>query len=153
MSSEAEGVSDHPSQERPVSVQLRDIDDTRALHVVDGRCVLGPVSDIPSGERRIYSVGGRQGVGVFNLGDEFVAVRNLCPHRGGPLCYGRLRPHVISDALGHIGFEREGEILKCPWHQWEFDLRTGCSLYAPDLRVQTYRVSVDDGFLVLHLDD
>jgi nitrite reductase/ring-hydroxylating ferredoxin subunit len=60
---------------------------------------------------------------------------------------------VISNAVGQIGFEREGEILKCPWHQWEFDLRTGSSLYAPDLRVQTYRVSVDDGFLVLHLDD
>lgn len=153
MSSEADKVSNHPSQERPVGVQLQDIDDTRALQVVDGRCVLGPVSDIPAGERRIYSVGGRQGVGVFNLGDEFVAVRNLCPHRGGPLCYGRLRPHVISNAVGQIGFEREGEILKCPWHQWEFDLRTGSSLYAPDLRVQTYRVSVDDGFLVLHLDD
>jgi nitrite reductase/ring-hydroxylating ferredoxin subunit len=153
MSFEANEVSDHQSQERPLTAPIHDIEDSRALTVVDGRCILGPVSDIPVGERRIYSVGGRQGIGVFNLGDEFVAVRNLCPHRGGPLCYGRLRPHVISNAVGQIGFEREGEILKCPWHQWEFDLRTGWSLYAPLLRVQTYRVSVEDGNLILHLDD
>jgi 3-phenylpropionate/trans-cinnamate dioxygenase ferredoxin subunit len=80
-------------------------------------------------------------------------LRNVCPHRGGPLCDGRLRPHVVAGRVGQIAFEREGEILKCPWHQWEFDLRTGLSLYGPRIQVQSYPVSVDDGLLVLHFDE
>jgi nitrite reductase (NADH) small subunit len=129
------------------------VEDDRPLEVVDGRCVLCRSDEIPPGTRRIFRVGGRQGIGVFNVGGTFYAVRNLCPHKGGPLCFGRLRPHVVAPAVREFAFEREGEILKCPWHQWEFDFRTGWSLYAPRLRVQTYPVVVEDGRLVLILDD
>ena len=41
------------------------------------------------------AVGGRE-IGVFNLGGTFYALRNICPHRGAPLCRGRLRPLVTS---------------------------------------------------------
>ena len=42
-----------------------------------------------------------------------------------------------------MSYTREGEILKCPWHQWEFDIKTGQALYDPKLRVRAYRVEVE----------
>jgi 3-phenylpropionate/trans-cinnamate dioxygenase ferredoxin subunit len=122
------------------------------LAVVDGRVVLCRVEDLPPGGRKVFAVGGRGGIAVFNVGGAFSAVRNLCPHKGGPLGYGRLRPHVVAPEVNAYAFEREGEILKCPWHQWEFDLATGRCLYAPELAVQTYPVIVEEGKLVIDLD-
>jgi nitrite reductase/ring-hydroxylating ferredoxin subunit len=139
-----------PPTAGPISVF--DIEDARPLTVVDGRCRLCPVEELPVGARKVFAIGGARGIGVFNIAGYYYAIRNICPHKGAPLCYGRLRPHVIGPEVGDFAFEREGEILKCPWHQWEFDLTTGWSLYAPRMRVRTYPVTVEDGYLVLHLD-
>ncbi|MCC6626832.1 MAG: Rieske (2Fe-2S) protein [Chloroflexi bacterium] len=121
--------------------------------MLDGRCRLCPVEELPPGSRRIFTGLGGYGIGVFNVAGRVSAIRNICPHKGAPLCYGRLRPHIVGATAGAFAFEREGEILKCPWHQWEFDLTTGWSLYAPRLRVRTYPVTVEDGWLVLHLEE
>ncbi len=128
------------------------VEDDRSLEVVDGRCVVCRADEIPPGARRIFAVGGARGIGVFNVDGRFFAVRNVCPHKGGPLCRGRLRPHVVGPEVNRIAFEREGEILKCPWHQWEFDLRTGWSLYAPRMRVKTFPVLVENGHVVVVVD-
>jgi nitrite reductase/ring-hydroxylating ferredoxin subunit len=107
------------------------------------RHFVAPASELPPGSRRIITIGGRE-IGVFNVAGEFYALRNLCPHRGGPLCKGRVRPLVVSVGMTQLAHEREGEILKCPWHQWEFDIKTGQALYDPHLRVKTYR-AVQEG--------
>jgi 3-phenylpropionate/trans-cinnamate dioxygenase ferredoxin subunit len=56
---------------------------------------------------------------------------------------------------GEYAWAREGEILRCPWHGWEFDITTERSEPAAgsdeDERVETYPVSVEDGFVVLHV--
>lgn len=116
------------------------------------RYVVGKVEQLPPGERKIVSVGGKGGIGVFNVKGSFYALKNLCPHKGGPLCHGRLRPHVISPDVYQLDHEREGEILKCPWHQWEFELKTGVALYDSRLRVKTYPVTVEEDEIILHLD-
>lgn len=116
------------------------------------RYVVAKVEDLPPGERKIVPVGGKGGIGVFNINGAFYALRNLCPHKGGPLCQGRLRPHVISHGTYNVEYERDNEILKCSWHQWEFDLKTGVALYDPRLRVKTYPVTVEGDEIVLHLD-
>ena len=113
---------------------------------------VGRVQDLPPGSRKIVPLGGRTGIGVFNVNGKFHAVKNVCPHQGGPLCQGRLRPHVRSSGPYHVTWEREGEILKCPWHNWEFDLKTGRALYDPRLRVRAYRVTVERDDVYLHLD-
>ena len=135
------------------TVSVFNIEDARPLAIVDGRCRLCPAADVPAGARRVFTGLAGRGFGVFNVDGRYYAVRNVCPHKGAPLCYGRLRPHIVGDAAGDFIFERDGEILKCPWHQWEFDLATGWSLYAPRLRVRTYPITVHDGWLVLHLED
>ena len=129
------------------------VEDHRPLTAVAGRCVLCRADEIPPGSRKIFSIGGTRGIGVFNVNGHYYAVRNVCPHKSGPLCRGRLRPHVAGPGVGEFAFEREDEILKCPWHQWEFDLKTGFSLYAPRLRVKTYPIQVEKGNLVLVLDE
>ena len=43
--------------------------------------------EIPPGERKIVEIGGRS-IGVFNVAGEYFALRNRCPHQGGPLCEG-----------------------------------------------------------------
>ena len=49
--------------------------------------VVATVDEIPPGERKIVEIGGRS-LGIFNIKGEFYALRNICPHQGGPLCEG-----------------------------------------------------------------
>ena len=114
------------------------------------RHVVSLVADLPAGQRKVVTINGRE-IGVFNVNGQFYALRNICPHRSGPLCKGRLRPLVIGDAPLHLEHEREGEILKCPWHQWEFDIRTGQALYDEHLRVKTYLVQQEGNEIVIYV--
>ena len=105
--------------------------------------VVGTVDEIPPGGRKIVEVAGRS-IGVFNVGGEFFALRNSCPHQGGPLCLGPLSGLVSSSGPGDYRYDRAGEILRCPWHGWEYDIRTGQSWVDPrKVRVRRYDVSLE----------
>jgi 3-phenylpropionate/trans-cinnamate dioxygenase ferredoxin subunit len=109
------------------------------------RYVVASVDEIPPGGRKIVKVGGRS-IGVFNLDGEFFALRNQCPHQGGPLCKGRLAGLIQSPAPGEFTYTRRGEFLRCPWHAWEFDVRTGQSWVDPKkLRVRSYKTTIEGG--------
>jgi 3-phenylpropionate/trans-cinnamate dioxygenase ferredoxin subunit len=106
------------------------------------RYIVATVAEIPPGGRKIVEVAGRS-IGVFNLGGEFFALRNRCPHQGGPLCAGSLGGLIVSSGPGEYHYSRAGEMLRCPWHGWEFDIRTGQSWFDPArVRVRSYEVSV-----------
>jgi nitrite reductase (NADH) small subunit len=112
--------------------------------------VVARASELPPGERRIVEVEGRS-IGVFNVNGTYYALRNACPHQGAPLCRGSVQGTAQDSRPGEYVWGREGEILRCPWHGWEFDLDTGRSLLEPDrVGVMTYQVSVRDGTVVLH---
>lgn len=121
------------------------------------RHVVAQADDLPPGERTIVRVSGRE-IGVFNVAGEYYALRNVCPHRGAPLCKGRLRPLITPSSepddgsIYGVAYQREGEILKCPWHLWEFDVKTGHSLHDESLRVRTYTVQREGDEVVLYLD-
>jgi nitrite reductase/ring-hydroxylating ferredoxin subunit len=109
------------------------------------RYIVATVEEIPPGERMIVEVAGRS-IGVFNLDGEFFALRNVCPHQGGPLCIGSLGGLVSSSAPGEYKYSRSGEMLRCPWHGWEFDIRTGQSWFDPArVRVRRYEVAIEGG--------
>jgi len=109
------------------------------------RYVVAATDEIPPGGRKIVEVAGRS-IGVFNLGGAFYALRNRCPHQGGPLCEGRVWGALESDRPGELRYSRGGEILACIWHGWEFDIRTGQSWCEPErLRVRRYDVDVEPG--------
>lgn len=115
------------------------------------RFVVAHADELSPGQRKIVTVSGRE-IGIFNVDGEFYALRNVCPHRGAPLCKGRLSPLITSAGLYQVEYQREGEILKCPWHLWEFDVKTGCSMHDPDVRVRAYRVAQEGDDIVLYLD-
>src|SRR5918995_4632036 len=100
------------------------------------------VSELPPGARKIVEVEGRS-IGVFNVGGEFYALRNTCPHQGGPLCLGSIQGTALESAPGEYIWGRDGEILRCPWHGWEFDIMTGHSVFNPHkTRVRSYEMTV-----------
>jgi nitrite reductase/ring-hydroxylating ferredoxin subunit len=106
------------------------------------RYVVATAAEVPIGARVIVEVAGRS-IGVFNVGGEYLAVRNRCPHQGGPLCEGVQVGALHSEGPGHYAYERPNEIIRCPWHAWEFDLRTGASWFDPKrTRVRAYDVEV-----------
>ena len=98
----------------------------------------------PAGQRKLVTVRGRP-IAVFNLDGEFFGLFNRCPHQGGPMCEGILTGLIESDEPGHYRYSRKGEILRCPWHGWEFDVRTGQSYCEPDDQVRSYPVEVAQG--------
>jgi nitrite reductase/ring-hydroxylating ferredoxin subunit len=105
--------------------------------------VVARADEIAPGERKLVSVGGRS-IGVFNVGGEYYALRNRCPHQGGPLCEGFQFAPLRAAAPGEP-YRRgdEGAIIRCPWHGWEFDMRTGGSWFDPQrMRVRSYRARV-----------
>ena len=112
------------------------------------RHVVAAVGEIPPGGRKIVEVAGRS-IGIFNLNGEYFALRNRCPHQGGPLCEGTLWGRLTARAPGEIEYE-SGGIVSCGWHGWEFDIRTGQSWCEPArLRVRAYPVSVEPGSALL----
>lgn len=109
------------------------------------RHIVATLTEIPPGTRKVVEVAGRS-IGVFNLGGEFFALRNRCPHQGGPLCHGLVGALIESDAPGDYATTRPGEMVRCPWHGWEFDVRTGQSWWNPRrMRVKAYPVTVERG--------
>jgi 3-phenylpropionate/trans-cinnamate dioxygenase ferredoxin subunit len=109
------------------------------------RHVIGVASDFPPGSVRIVEVRGRS-VGVFNIDGDLYALRNVCPHRGAELCLGRVSHAVSASAPGEYESDRSVPMLRCPWHGWEFDMRTGRSWVDPRrVRVRNYPVRREPG--------
>jgi len=84
------------------------------------------ISELSVGSSKTVEVQGKV-IALFNVGGRIYALDNTCLHQGGPLGEGRL----------------EGEVVTCPWHMWEFNVRTGEKVGEPSLRVATYPVQVE----------
>ena len=109
------------------------------------RHIVASVDEIAPGTCKIVTVKGRE-IGVFHVNDGFFAIINRCPHQGAPLCRGALLSRLESPAPGEYRLTRQGEMLRCPWHCWEFDIRTGQSWCDPTrVRARPYTVSVQPG--------
>jgi nitrite reductase/ring-hydroxylating ferredoxin subunit len=105
---------------------------------------IAAAGDIAPGGRAIVDVAGHS-IGVFNVGGRFVAVLNACPHQLAPVCRGRVSGTTAASAAGTYVWGREGEILSCPWHGWEFDLLTGRALADGRRKLRTFETVVADG--------
>lgn len=107
--------------------------------------VVAKADEIPVGTRKVVTVRGRPIV-ILNIKGEYFGLFNRCPHQGGPLSAGPLTGLVKSDMPGEYSMERQGEILRCPWHGWEFDVRTGQSYCDPHtVQARTFDVKAQPG--------
>ena len=109
------------------------------------RQVVAKASEVAPGTAKMVTVAGRE-IGIFNLDGEYFALANRCPHAGGPLCGGKIVALVQSDGPGSYRLTRHQEFLRCPWHGWEFDIRTGQSWCDPNsLKARPFAVTVESG--------
>ena len=137
------------------------------------RHVVATASELPPGTRKRCMVDGKP-VLVLNIKGELFAISDTCPHRGASLSGGILTGHVAAGAPGQYAYSRAGEILRCPWHAWEFDVRTGRSWCDPNrmrllqhtvrlqpgaalldepFQAQTFPVRVEDDYIVVETPD
>src|ERR1700722_17664260 len=93
------------------------------------RCLAGDSLDVAERGRLVVDVAGTS-VGIFRLDGTLHAYENLCVHQGGPVCQGLLVPRVrecldSSFASTGIVFEEDELHIVCPWHGFEYSVRTG----------------------------
>ena len=107
--------------------------------------VVGTIDEVAPGNSKLVEVKGRE-IGVFNVNGSFYALANRCPHAGGSLCKGIITGLALSDRPGDYKLVRKGEFLRCPWHGWEFEIKTGQSYCDPkSTRVRQFNVAVEAG--------
>jgi nitrite reductase (NADH) small subunit len=92
-------------------------------------------AELPPGGRKIVTVG-RLEIGLFNVGGRVHAYRNACPHAGAPVCLGRVSGTPLPSKVYEYIYGKEGCILRCPWHGWEFNLATGEHIVDPETRLK-----------------
>jgi nitrite reductase/ring-hydroxylating ferredoxin subunit len=100
------------------------------------------------GERGlVVEVQGRR-IGVFRVGEEIFALQAVCPHQGGPVGAGGIFPRVCGEVVdGRLRewHDHENAVVACPWHGWEFDIRTGTCVGDPSRKLRCYAVDVRGG--------
>jgi NAD(P)H-dependent nitrite reductase small subunit len=96
--------------------------------------LLGRLEDFPEGSGRAFQAGGRT-VAVFRSNGELFAVANRCIHKGASICEG-----VLADS---------GKVVRCPWHNWSFDLKTGENCLDPTEKLRTYEVRAEGDQVIL----
>lgn len=94
-------------------------------------------------------------IGVFNYEGELYAISNRCPHRGGPVCTGKVKGALVGEwpGVGERIEERfdDKPAITCPWHGWDFDLDSGKHVGDDSIAVPTYDVFVEDGTIYVEV--
>jgi nitrite reductase/ring-hydroxylating ferredoxin subunit len=110
-----------------------------------------PVAEAPAeGSPRLLEIGGVR-VGLFRVGGDLHALADRCPHRGAPLCAGRVTTPIAYED-GSLSLGSHASAVRCPWHKWEFDIATGRCLVDDKLRARRYAVRVDGDEVVVTLE-
>jgi nitrite reductase/ring-hydroxylating ferredoxin subunit len=111
---------------------------------------VGRDEELEEGQVRQVDAGGVD-IGLVKWAGEIFAFHNRCPHQGGPLCAGYVRAHLEATAdVGEIDAKRDRPVIGCPWHGWEFDIKTGRAVWEEGYAVKTYPTTISDG--VIHIE-
>ena len=110
----------------------------------------GPLEEFREREVTIVRLDGRE-VGIVRWDGDIYALANVCVHQRGPLCRGTLSARLDAPVPGAMELDEAAPVLACPWHGWEFDVRTGRALWDRRYRVRTYRAHVEDGRVLVEL--
>ena len=116
-------------------------------------CFVAKVSEMQDGDRRIV-VAGQAEIGVFRKDGAYFAYSNYCAHSGGPACEGLMINRVV-DVIGedrtYQGQTFSDEVhFVCPWHGYEYELKTGECVGDRRLKLKKFEVvrRGDDIFVV-----
>jgi nitrite reductase/ring-hydroxylating ferredoxin subunit len=117
--------------------------------VLGEQVVVARSEDIPEGGRTVVSIETTE-IGIFRLGGELFAYDNWCVHQGGPACQGMIInrvTEVLDDEKRSQGdFFSETDVhVVCPWHGYEYNIRTGEHAVDPRIRLKPYQVAEEGG--------
>ena len=87
---------------------------------------LATLEELPAGSAKEVEFEGRV-YAIYNVEGEISAIDGICPHQGGPLADGTV----------------EGTTVTCPWHGWQFDIRTGKTPLGSRIKQAVYEVKVE----------
>ncbi len=96
--------------------------------------LLGRLDEFQEGKGRAFKAGART-VAVFRSNGKVYAIANRCIHKGASLCDGSLA--------------EAGTVVRCPWHNWSFDLATGEQIFDRSERLRTFEVKLDGDRVIL----
>jgi nitrite reductase/ring-hydroxylating ferredoxin subunit len=86
------------------------------------------IDEIPPRSGKVITVGQRE-IALFRMGEEILAIDNVCPHAGGSLGAGTCKKGVVY----------------CPIHLWGFELKTGACDTVSDMRADVFETRVTGG--------
>ena len=95
------------------------------------KIAVGKIDAVPSGRGATVKLNNGKEIALFNVGGNFYAVENFCPHKGYPLADSRLY----------------GNIVECDLHGWRFDVRSGECFTKPSCSIESYEVVIEDGWI------
>jgi len=115
----------------------------------------GSVAEYVEGDRRVLVCGDVE-VGVFLIDGQYYAWHNRCWHRGGPVCQGRILKRVVEpvDANNKVRaqqFDANETHIVCPWHGYEFNVKTGRHPGSATARLSKVEIKLRDGNLYVSL--
>ena len=117
------------------------------------KAVVCPTDELARGEMCATKLGPIPVVVIRAPDDSLHALLDKCLHQGGPLSKGRIGGATYSEpgpsGVGDFRLEKEGEVLRCPWHGFEYDIKTGCTLTEPDRCLSKFTVREEDGNIVV----
>lgn len=110
------------------------------------RVYVGTGEKVPEGGRLVVDVG-ETTIGIFRVDGKLYAYLNRCAHQGGPVCQGKIIPRVteVIDGGGEshgFAFDESSPHIVCPWHGFEYDIKTGVHPGRPAARL--IRVPVEE---------
>ncbi len=110
---------------------------------------VGSSADVPEGGRLVVDAG-QKTVGIFRVEGRLYAYENTCPHQGGPVCQGLVIPavnEVLDAQRASTGFAFDAADVRivCPWHGFEFSIRTGCHPASARIKLLPVTVEEQDG--------
>jgi nitrite reductase/ring-hydroxylating ferredoxin subunit len=115
---------------------------------------VGKADEFKDGDRRIVFVGDTE-IGLFKNQGEFYAYSNTCLHQAGPACEGmiisKVEEKILPDGTSAgLYFSDTVTHFVCPWHGYEYNLKTGVCAADRRLRLRKYDVmQKDDGVYVI----
>lgn len=94
------------------------------------------LSELPPGSQKIVQCGAQK-VALFHFNNEITAIANACLHKAGPL------------GLGSVAAKYDGHYVSCPWHGWEYNIKTGSAPPGYEDQQAVYEVKIDGDDILL----
>ncbi len=103
------------------------------------RIYAGAGQQVPEGGRLLVDAAGKT-IGIFRVDGKLYAYENTCAHQGGPVCQGKIIPRVTETieaggASRGFAFDASNLHVVCPWHGFEYNIKTGVHPGQPAARL------------------